>query len=143
MTETDNSNQNSSCVGILTWLFMLWKVIWCSCTVWSWKLFQFIVQFQGDPTYLVVEKDRTLAPYGINAVCTHLGCVVPWNAAENKFICPCHGSQYNNQGKVVRGPAPLVSKTRIHPFLFEYDLTKNAFIGPGMNSALEVVLEEK
>ncbi|WCJ37648.1 Cytochrome b6-f complex iron-sulfur subunit [Euphorbia peplus] len=62
---------------------------------------------KGDPTYLVVEKDRTLATYGINAVCTHLGCVVPWNAAENKFMCPCHGSQYNNQGKVVRGPAPL------------------------------------
>jgi Rieske Fe-S protein len=63
---------------------------------------------QGDPTYLVVEQDKTLATYGINAVCTHLGCVVPWNSAENKFICPCHGSQYNNQGKVVRGPAPLV-----------------------------------
>ncbi|KAI4322607.1 hypothetical protein L6164_022284 [Bauhinia variegata] len=62
---------------------------------------------KGDPTYLVVEKDRTLATYGINAVCTHLGCVVPWNKAENKFICPCHGSQYNDQGRVVRGPAPL------------------------------------
>lgn len=62
---------------------------------------------KGDPTYLVVEADKTLATYGINAVCTHLGCVVPWNAAENKFICPCHGSQYNNQGRVVRGPAPL------------------------------------
>ncbi|KAJ0983629.1 hypothetical protein J5N97_011930 [Dioscorea zingiberensis] len=62
---------------------------------------------KGDPTYLVVENDKTLATYGINAVCTHLGCVVPWNAAEKKFICPCHGSQYNSQGKVVRGPAPL------------------------------------
>ncbi|KAJ8422408.1 hypothetical protein Cgig2_013228 [Carnegiea gigantea] len=62
---------------------------------------------KGDPTYLIVENDRTLATYGINAVCTHLGCVVPWNKAENKFICPCHGSQYNSQGKVVRGPAPL------------------------------------
>nr|GLL30449.1 cytochrome b6-f complex iron-sulfur subunit 1, chloroplastic [Ipomoea trifida]GMD08459.1 cytochrome B6-F complex iron-sulfur subunit, chloroplastic [Ipomoea batatas] len=62
---------------------------------------------KGDPTYLVVENDGQLATYGINAVCTHLGCVVPWNAAENKFICPCHGSQYNNQGRVVRGPAPL------------------------------------
>ncbi|KAJ0966034.1 hypothetical protein J5N97_027172 [Dioscorea zingiberensis] len=62
---------------------------------------------KGDPTYLIVESDKTLATFGINAVCTHLGCVVPWNKAENKFICPCHGSQYNNQGKVVRGPAPL------------------------------------
>ena len=62
---------------------------------------------KGDPTYLVVENDRSLATFGINAVCTHLGCVVPWNSAENKFICPCHGSQYNNQGRVVRGPAPL------------------------------------
>ncbi|KAG0497105.1 hypothetical protein HPP92_001796 [Vanilla planifolia] len=62
---------------------------------------------RGDPTYLIVEADRSLATYGINAVCTHLGCVVPWNTAENKFICPCHGSQYNYQGTVVRGPAPL------------------------------------
>lgn len=62
---------------------------------------------KGDPTYLVVQQDKTLAEYGINAVCTHLGCVVPWNASENKFMCPCHGSQYNSEGKVVRGPAPL------------------------------------
>jgi cytochrome b6-f complex iron-sulfur subunit len=32
--------------------------------------------------------------------------------AENKFKCPCHGSQYNAEGKVVRGPAPLVSSSR-------------------------------
>eukprot|EP00897_Mesotaenium_endlicherianum_P006011 jgi/Mesen1/5438/ME000270S04605 len=61
---------------------------------------------KGDPTYLVV-ADGELVNYGINAVCTHLGCVVPWNAAENQFQCPCHGSRYNFQGKVVRGPAPL------------------------------------
>lgn len=73
------------------------------------EMIDLLMNLQGDPTYLVVENDKTLATYGINAVCTHLGCVVPWNAAENKFICPCHGSQYNNQGRVVRGPAPLVS----------------------------------
>ncbi len=61
---------------------------------------------KGDPTYLVVQ-DTGLADYGLNAVCTHLGCVVPWNNGENKFICPCHGSQYDSTGKVVRGPAPL------------------------------------
>jgi cytochrome b6-f complex iron-sulfur subunit len=62
---------------------------------------------KGDPTYVVVESEDKIASFGLNAVCTHLGCVVPWNAAENKFMCPCHGSQYNNEGKVVRGPAPL------------------------------------
>lgn len=62
---------------------------------------------KGDPTYLIVEEGNQLASYGLNAVCTHLGCVVPWNASENKFMCPCHGSQYNSEGKVVRGPAPL------------------------------------
>ncbi|ERN40266.1 rieske Fe-S protein [Rubidibacter lacunae KORDI 51-2] len=62
---------------------------------------------KGDPTYVIVTEDAEIASYGLNAVCTHLGCVVPWNANENKFICPCHGSQYNAAGKVVRGPAPL------------------------------------
>jgi cytochrome b6-f complex iron-sulfur subunit len=62
---------------------------------------------KGDPTYLIVEGNDAIASFGLNAVCTHLGCVVPWNASEGKFICPCHGSQYNSQGKVVRGPAPL------------------------------------
>lgn len=62
---------------------------------------------KGDPTYLVVESADAISDYGINAVCTHLGCVVPWNGSEGKFICPCHGSQYDKTGKVVRGPAPL------------------------------------
>ena len=60
----------------------------------------------GDPTYLLVE-DNTIKNFGLNAICTHLGCVVPWNYAENKFMCPCHGSQYDTNGKVIIGPAPL------------------------------------
>jgi len=62
---------------------------------------------KGDATYLVIKEDGSLQEYGINAVCTHLGCVVPWNKDEKKFKCPCHGSQYDATGKVVRGPAPL------------------------------------
>jgi cytochrome b6-f complex iron-sulfur subunit len=58
-------------------------------------------------SYLIVKDDKTLEKYGLNAVCTHLGCVVPWSAANNKFMCPCHGSQYAPDGAVVRGPAPL------------------------------------
>lgn len=62
---------------------------------------------KGDPTYIIVSEDKNIEKYGLNAICTHLGCVVPWNIAENKFKCPCHGSQYDDTGKVVRGPAPL------------------------------------
>ena len=62
---------------------------------------------KGDLTYLIVTGDAAIGSYGINAICTHLGCVVPWNPAAGKFICPCHGSHYDEAGKVVRGPAPL------------------------------------
>uniref|UniRef100_A0A7S2TYS6 plastoquinol--plastocyanin reductase n=1 Tax=Lotharella oceanica TaxID=641309 RepID=A0A7S2TYS6_9EUKA len=61
---------------------------------------------KGDPTYLIVNEENTFNSYGLNAVCTHLGCVVPWDAGENKFKCPCHGSQYAPDGHVIRGPAP-------------------------------------
>jgi cytochrome b6-f complex iron-sulfur subunit len=62
---------------------------------------------KGDAHYLIVKADGSLEDYAINAVCTHLGCVVPWNRAANKYMCPCHGSQYDPTGKVIRGPAPL------------------------------------
>ncbi|MFW6359111.1 MAG: cytochrome b6-f complex iron-sulfur subunit [Chroococcales cyanobacterium] len=75
---------------------------------------------KGDPTYIIISEDKTIEEYGLNAVCTHLGCVVPWNASENKFICPCHGSQYDKTGKVVRGPAPL-SLALVHADVTEDD----------------------
>merc|ERR1719316_1415117 len=62
---------------------------------------------RADPTYIVVNSEGGIDNYGINAVCTHLGCVVPYNAVEKQFQCPCHGSRYDSTGKVVRGPAPL------------------------------------
>merc|ERR1711907_132046 len=62
---------------------------------------------KGDPTYIVVKTETQIDNYAINAVCTHLGCVVPYNAVDKQFQCPCHGSRYDSTGKVVRGPAPL------------------------------------
>jgi len=38
--------------------------------------------------------------------CTHLSCTVPWVAAENKFICPCHASEFDIRGEVTSPPAP-------------------------------------
>ncbi|MFZ5909641.1 MAG: ubiquinol-cytochrome c reductase iron-sulfur subunit [Chloroflexota bacterium] len=38
--------------------------------------------------------------------CTHLGCTVPWDQGAQKFICPCHNSQFDMQGSVENPPAP-------------------------------------
>ncbi len=38
--------------------------------------------------------------------CTHLGCTVPWVAAEDRFVCPCHASSFDITGDVKDPPAP-------------------------------------
>ena len=42
--------------------------------------------------------------YAISSVCTHLGCIVA--PTQWGFQCPCHGSKYTRDGKVIAGPAP-------------------------------------
>ena len=39
-------------------------------------------------------------------VCTHLGCLYNWRDLEEKFVCPCHGSQFTTDGDYIQGPAP-------------------------------------
>jgi Rieske Fe-S protein len=41
----------------------------------------------------------------LSPVCTHLKCIVHWNSAERSWDCPCHGSRYKYDGKVIEGPA--------------------------------------
>jgi cytochrome b6-f complex iron-sulfur subunit len=38
--------------------------------------------------------------------CTHLGCAVPWEPAEGRFVCPCHASAFEIDGQVINAPAP-------------------------------------
>jgi cytochrome b6-f complex iron-sulfur subunit len=44
--------------------------------------------------------------YALWARCTHLGCTPNWFQAENRFRCPCHGSNFSTAGDVIAGPAP-------------------------------------
>jgi Rieske Fe-S protein len=50
----------------------------------------------------------SLGLYALTLVCTHQGCTAaPAGATGARQInCPCHGSQYDSNGNVIRGPAP-------------------------------------
>ena len=45
--------------------------------------------------------------YALIAICTHLGCTPIWWPAEDRFKCPCHGSNFTIDGQNVAGPAPV------------------------------------
>ncbi len=50
-------------------------------------------------------RDRAGILHSVSAVCTHLACDVAWNMAEQTWDCPCHGSRFTPDGKVLNGPA--------------------------------------
>ena len=54
---------------------------------------------------LAVYRDEKGKSHAFSAVCPHLGCIVQWNGAEKTWDCPCHGSRFDKQGKVMNGPA--------------------------------------
>ncbi len=41
----------------------------------------------------------------VDTTCTHMGCELVWNNAENTWDCPCHGSRFTYEGTIVEGPA--------------------------------------
>jgi nucleotide-binding universal stress UspA family protein/nitrite reductase/ring-hydroxylating ferredoxin subunit len=62
-----------------------------------------IIERQGEKLAAYVDQNGDLQLR--SAKCTHLGCTVGWNPAEETFDCPCHGSRFAPDGSVVNGPA--------------------------------------
>ncbi|WP_175410065.1 FAD-dependent oxidoreductase [Streptomyces sp. TRM64462] len=54
---------------------------------------------------VAVHRDAEGVLHGVSARCTHRGCVVHFNDEERAWECPCHGSRFGVDGRVVQGPA--------------------------------------
>ena len=53
--------------------------------------------------WVVKNADNKIVAFGPQ--CTHLACAYHWEASADKFVCPCHGSEFSVDGKVLMGPA--------------------------------------
>ena len=51
---------------------------------------------------LIVQKGADKA-HALSVECTHQGCHV--RPSKNSFVCPCHGSTFDLEGRVIHGPA--------------------------------------
>jgi glycine/D-amino acid oxidase-like deaminating enzyme/nitrite reductase/ring-hydroxylating ferredoxin subunit len=54
---------------------------------------------------IAAHRDEAGNLHQVSAVCPHLGCIVDWNAAEQSWDCPCHGSRFTPDGDILHGPA--------------------------------------
>jgi len=60
----------------------------------------------GLPVVISRVSDRGTADdfIALSSVCPHLGCRVHWEAAEKRFVCPCHNGVFTPDGKAIAGP---------------------------------------
>jgi nitrite reductase/ring-hydroxylating ferredoxin subunit len=62
-----------------------------------------IVEIEGKKVGAYRDEEDRL--HFIDSECTHLGCQIKWNNDEKSWDCPCHGSRFSFEGKVLNGPA--------------------------------------
>ena len=62
-----------------------------------------ILRINGKKTAAFRDEDGKV--HLLSPVCTHLKCIVHWNAADRTWDCPCHGSRFKATGEVFSGPA--------------------------------------
>ena len=58
----------------------------------------------SSATAWVYESENELI--ALSPICTHLGCLVSFDAERDSFACPCHGGLYDRSGAVIGGPPP-------------------------------------
>jgi len=56
-------------------------------------------------TKVAIYKHTNGDGYFLNPLCPHMGCFLRFNGAEKSWDCPCHGSRFSFDGKVLNSPA--------------------------------------
>ena len=64
-----------------------------------------------DDRDVVIGSDRFHVSIGL---CTHLGCIPAYEGEQHKFMCACHGGEFDASGRVLKTPPP--SPLEIPPF---------------------------
>jgi len=64
-----------------------------------------LVRHGRHPVWVVRTGEDTFV--GISAICTHLHCVLDWNAEKRVMACPCHAGSFDLNGNVLSGPPPV------------------------------------
>lgn len=59
---------------------------------------------QASGASFLVARTSQDACTALTTICTHQTCTIS-NVSANVYTCPCHGSQFDPSGHVVRGPA--------------------------------------
>jgi len=62
-----------------------------------------MVAIAGQPA-IVVRTPQGFRAF--SAICTHLGCIVGWDAQRHQIACPCHAGYFDVNGRPVAGPPP-------------------------------------
>jgi nitrite reductase/ring-hydroxylating ferredoxin subunit len=62
------------------------------------------VQILSNNKDSIIIKENNITKK-VSKVCTHMGCILSLDSANQKLNCPCHGSQFGLNGKVLSGPA--------------------------------------
>lgn len=62
-----------------------------------------LVEYQGAKIGAYRDEEGNL--HGVNPVCPHMHCPLQWNPEELTWDCPCHGSRFDEKGKVMENPA--------------------------------------
>lgn len=62
-------------------------------------------EFTAGPVLVIRNPADPNTLSAVNPTCTHQGCIVGWQAEQKAFVCPCHASKFDINGKVNNGPA--------------------------------------